>query len=157
MKDRRLPESVALMPHRADVVLLDEVTFASDARLRGRLVVRPGTAFSDAAGNLPGWVGPEIMAQAIAALSGRRSLLRHGRPAPIGLLLGVRSYAIEEGEFRCGETLQVEVVESSEDEEGLAVFDGSIFRGDTVVATGTLTVFQPPDDSFLDRECARDD
>jgi len=69
----------------------------------------------------------------------------------------VRSYAIEEGEFRCGETLQVEVVESSEDEEGLAVFDGSISRGDTVVATGTLTVFQPPDDSFLDRECARDD
>jgi predicted hotdog family 3-hydroxylacyl-ACP dehydratase len=157
MNESRLPEPVALLPHRADAMLLDEIICADVHRLQARLVVRPATAFSDAAGNLPGWVGPEIMAQAIAALSGRRSLLRHGRPAPIGLLLGVRSYAMAEGEFRCGETLQVQVVESSEDEEGRAVFDGSISRGDTVVATGTLTVFQPPDDSFLDRECARDD
>jgi len=51
----------------------------------------------------------------------------------------------------------VEVIESSEDEEGRAVFDGIIRRGGQVVASGTLTVFQPADDSFLDRECARDD
>jgi hypothetical protein len=37
------------------------------------------------------------------------------------------------------------------------VFDGTIRREGQVVASGTLTVFQPADDSFLDRECARDD
>lgn len=157
MNESRLPELVMLLQHRADAMLLDEIICADEHRLQARLVVRPETAFSDAAGSLPGWAGPEIMAQAVAALSGRRSLLRHGRPAAIGLLLGVRSYEVAEGEFRRGDTLQVEVVESSEDEEGRAVFDASISRGGTVVASGTLTVFQPPDDSFLDRECARND
>ena len=61
------------------------------------------------------------------------------------------------GDFICGETLDVEVIESSEDEEGMAVFDGSIRRSGEVLASGTLTVFQPADDTFLARECARDD
>jgi predicted hotdog family 3-hydroxylacyl-ACP dehydratase len=119
--------------------------------------VRAGTAFSDASGNLPGWIGPEIMAEAIAALSGYRSWKAKGRAAGIGLLLGVRGYTSTAGDFHPDEQLDVEVVESSEDEEGRAVFDGIIRRGGQIVASGKLTVFQPADDSFLDRECARDD
>jgi len=152
-----LPRPAALLPHRHDAVLLDVITLAEDDRLAASLVVRPGTAFSDASGNLPGWIGPEIMAEAISALSGYRSLNRHGHAAGIGLLLGVRGYTATAGEFRPGERLDVEVVESSEDEEGRAVFDGTIRREGQVVASGTLTVFQPADDSFLDRECERDD
>lgn len=157
MSHAPLPPPHALLPHRHDAVLLDVVTGADEHRLTASLVVRPGTAFSDASGNLPGWIGPEIMAEAIAALSGYRSLSARGRPAGIGLLLGVRGYTSTAGEFPPGERLDVEVVESSEDEEGRAVFDGIIRRGTEVVASGTLTVFQPADDSFLDRECARDD
>ena len=152
-----LPEPLALLPHRHDAVLLDEVTHAGDSRLAARLVVRPGTAFSDPSGNLPAWVGPEIMAQAVAALSGLRSLRSVGKPAPIGLLLGVRSYESSAGEFRCGESLLVEVIESSQDAQGWAVFDGRISRDGAVLASGTLTVLQPLDDSFLERECARND
>ena len=152
-----LPHPAALLPHGHDAVLLDEITLAEEDRLTASLVVRPGTAFSDAGGNLPGWVGPEIMAEAISALSSYRSLNRHGRAAGIGLLLGVRGYTATAGEFHPGARLDVEVVESSEDEEGRAVFDGIIRSGGRVVASGTLTVFQPADDSFLDRECARDD
>jgi predicted hotdog family 3-hydroxylacyl-ACP dehydratase len=95
------------------------------------------------------------MAQAVSAFSGLRSLRVRGQPAPIGLLLGIRSYRAIVGEFRCGEALRVEVTESSEDEDGMAVFDCRICRASDVVASGTLTVFQPPDDSFLERECAR--
>lgn len=152
-----LPRPAELLPHRLDAVLLDVITLAEDHRLAASLVVRSGTAFSDASGNLPGWVGPEIMAEAISALSGFRSLNRRGHAAGIGLLLGVRGYTATAGEFHLGDRLDVEVVESSEDEEGRAVFDGKIRRDGRVVATGTLTVFQPADDSFLDRECARDD
>lgn len=157
MSHASLPRPAELLPHRHDAVLLDLITLADEHRLAASLVVRPGTAFSDASGNLPGWIGPEIMAEAISALSGFRSLNRRGRAAGIGLLLGVRGYTATAGEFRPGEQLDVEVVESSEDEEGRAVFDGIIRRGGQVVASGTLTVFQPEDDSFLDRECARDD
>lgn len=157
MSHASLPRPAELLPHRHDAVLLDVVTGAEDHRLAASLVVRPGTAFSDASGNLPGWIGPEIMAEAISALSGYRSLKAHGHAAGIGLLLGVRGYTATAGEFRPGEQLDVEVIESSVDEEGRAVFDGIIRRGGQVVASGTLTVFQPEDDSFLDRECARDD
>lgn len=157
MTHASLPRPAELLPHRHDAVLLDVVTGAADHRLTASLVVRPGTAFSDASGNLPGWIGPEIMAEAISALSGYRSLKAHGHAAGIGLLLGVRGYTATAGEFRPGEQLDVEVIESSVDEEGRAVFDGIIRRGGQVVASGTLTVFQPEDDSFLDRECARDD
>jgi len=134
-------------------VLLDEVRSVSAHRLDASLLVRPGTAFSDASGCLPGWVGPEIMAQAIAALSGYRTLTAHGRPAAIGLLLGVRSYDTVVSEFRPGDTLTVEVIESSEDEEGRAVFDCKILCTNDVLASGTLTVFQPADNSFIEQEC----
>lgn len=144
------------VPHQADALLLDEITCVTPQGLEARLVVRPDTAFSDANGNLPSWVGPEIMAQAVSALSGRRSLEKTGRPAAIGLLLGVRNYEAPGGDFRVGDVLHVAVVESSE-EAGWAVFDGTISRSDEILASGTLTVFQPPDGAFLDAECARDD
>lgn len=144
------------VPHQFDALLLDEVTQVSPDVLEARLVVRRDTAFSDDAGNLPAWVGPEIMAQAVSALSGHRSLARTGRPAEIGLLLGVRSYVAARGDFVCGEELRVKVTESSE-EAGWAVFDCTISGSDGLLASGTLTVFQPPDGTFLAAECARDD
>lgn len=144
-----------LIPHGQDAVLLDEVTGAGDDWLEARLAVRPGTAFSDRCGNLPGWVGPEIMAQAISALSGYRSMRTAGKPASVGLLLGVRGYEVVAGGFRRGEELRVEVMRSSEEEDGRAVFDGRIVRDGRVVASGKLTVYQPADDSFLAEGCVQ--
>jgi predicted hotdog family 3-hydroxylacyl-ACP dehydratase len=153
----RLQDPCELLSHRKDALLLDEILHADDGRLEARLVVRPGTSFSDSAGNLPAWAGPEVMAQAVSALSGWRALRTRGHLPGIGLLLGIRSYAAPAGDFLRGETLDVEVIESSEDEEGMAVFEGRIRRSGEVLASGTLTVFQPADDTFLARECARDD
>jgi len=151
----QFPAPAELIRHRGDALLLDEISRGDDKRLQARVLVRPGTAYSDHAGHLPAWAGPEVMAQAISALSGLRSLRVCGESAPIGLLLGIRSYRAAVGEFHCGEALEVEVTESSEDEDGMAVFDCRICRAGEVVASGRLTVFQPADDSFLERECAR--
>jgi len=152
-----LPSPAAAIPHKDDAVLLDEIRHADGNRVTAVATVRPGTAFSDAAGNLPGWVGPEIMAQAVAVFSGCRSLRDRGESAEIGLLLGIRDYESAVAEFRIGDQLQIEVVRSSEDEEGRGVFDGSISMAGAVVASGTLTVFEPKDGSFLEAERARDD
>jgi len=152
-----LPSPAAAIPHKHDAVLLDEIRHADGNRVTAVATVRPGTAFSDAAGNLPGWVGPEIMAQAVAVFSGCRSLRDRGESAEIGLLLGIRDYESAVAEFRIGDQLQIEVVRSSEDEEGRGVFDGSISMAGAVVASGTLTVFEPKDGSFLEAERARDD
>ena len=150
-----LPSPAAAIPHKHDAVLLSEILYADGDRVTAVATVRPGTAFGDAGGNLPGWVGPEIMAQAVAAFSGCRSLRERGESAEIGLLLGIRDYESAVAEFRIGDQLQIEVVRSSEDEEGRGVFDCSMSMAGAVVAAGTLTVFEPRDGSFLDAERAR--
>lgn len=152
-----LPSPAAAIPHKHDAVLLDEIQHADGNRVTAVATVRPGTAFSDAAGNLPGWVGPEIMAQAVAAFSGCRSLRERGESAEIGLLLGIRDYESAVAEFHVGDELRIEVVRSSEDEEGRGVFDCSLSMAGAVVAVGTLTVFEPKDGAFLDAERARND
>jgi predicted hotdog family 3-hydroxylacyl-ACP dehydratase len=157
MSIESLPSPAAAIPHKHDAVLIDEIQHADGNRVTAVATVRPGTAFSDAAGNLPGWVGPEIMAQAVAAFSGCRSLRDRGESAEIGLLLGIRDYESAVAEFCVGDQLQIEVVRSSEDEEGRGVFDGSISIGGAVVAAGTLTVFEPRDGSFLEAERARNE
>jgi predicted hotdog family 3-hydroxylacyl-ACP dehydratase len=151
------PLPSALLHHSGEALLLDEIRCVEECRLEARLVVRPGTSFSDASGNLPSWAGPEIMAQAVAALSGYRSLRDSGNSAPIGLLLGVRSYQAVQQEFLVGESLDVEVVESLREDDGRAVVDCRISCAGEFVASGTLTVFQPPDGSFLAGESERDD
>ncbi len=152
-----MPLPSALLHHSGEALLLDEIRCVEESRLAARVVVRPGTSFSDASGNLPCWAGPEIMAQAVAALSGYRSLRDCGNSSAIGLLLGVRSYQAVQQEFLVGESLDVEVVESLREDDGRAVFDCRISRAGEFVAAGTLTVFQPPDGSFLAGESERDD
>ena len=152
-----LPSPAAAIPHKHDAVLLSEILYADGDRVTAVATVRPGTAFGDAGGNLPGWVGPEIMAQAVAAFSGCRSLRDRGESAEIGLLLGIRDYESVLTEFRVGDELRIEVVRSSEDEEGRGVFDCSMSMAGAVVAAGTLTVFEPKDGAFLDAERARND
>jgi len=157
MSTGSLPSPAAAIPHQHDALLISEILHADGDRVTAVATVRPGTAFSDAAGNLPGWVGPEIMAQAVAAFSGCRSLRERGESAEIGLLLGIRDYESLVAEFRVGDELRIEVMRSSEDEEGRGVFDCSMSMAGAVVATGTLTVFEPKDGAFLDAERARND
>jgi predicted hotdog family 3-hydroxylacyl-ACP dehydratase len=157
MSIESLPSPAAAIPHKHDAVLLSEILYADGDRVTAVATVRPGTAFGDAGGNLPGWVGPEIMAQAVAAFSGCRSLRDRGESAEIGLLLGIRDYESVLTEFRVGDELRIEVVRSSEDEEGRGVFDCSMSVAGAVVAAGTLTVFEPKDGAFLDAERARND
>jgi predicted hotdog family 3-hydroxylacyl-ACP dehydratase len=152
-----LPSPAAAIPHKHHAVLLSEILLADGDRLTAVATVRSGTAFSDAAGNLPGWIGPEIMAQAVAAFSGCRSLRERGESAEIGLLLGIRDYSSSTAEFRVGDRLQIEVIRSSEDEEGRGVFDCSIAMDGAAIAAGTLTVFEPKDGAFIEAERMRDD
>lgn len=144
--------AAALVPHRGSAVLIEKVREMGALRLVATMLVRPGTAFSDSWGSLPAWIAPEIMAQAIAAKSGLKSLRKNGRPASLGLLLGVRAFRSSVDAFRPGDSLEIEVTESLDDGEGRAVFDGTIRCDGKLVASGTLTVFQAEDDSVIERQ-----
>lgn len=144
-----MPGPEAVVPHRGDALLLDRIVAADDTHLEARLTVRRETAFSDPAGHLPGWVAPEIMAQAVAALAGCRSLRDRGYALPLGLLLGVRGLRLETGSFEPGQQIRVEVLCTSSDEEGRGVFDCQLRNDAGLLAAATLTAFQPSEPEVL--------
>ena len=147
-----LPDVSAVVPHRGDALLLDRIVAADASMLIASLRVRAGTAFSDEAGALPGWAAPEIMAQAVAAYAGCIAQRERRCKAELGLLLGVRDATTTVDAFRPGDELRVEVACSSSDDEGRGVFDCRLLdHAQRVVATATLTAFQPPNAEVLQR------
>ena len=130
-----------LLPHADDARLLDVVLGHDARRLDAGLVVRAGTAFSEADGSLMPWVGVEIMSQSVSAFA-TASADRDGDPR-IGLLLGVREYRCDVERFPPGARLVARVEESTRDEQRMAVFDCWLSEDGTVVAQGRLTVFEP--------------
>ena len=140
----------ALIPHVGNAILLDEIRETGQTdRLSASLTVRPGTAFSDTDESLPGWIGIEILAQAISAFATLRDGLPEGPPR-IGLLLGVREYRCFRDRFPVGIRLDVEIVESMSDSEALGVFDGTLTSGGVVVAEGIVSACRLADpEAFL--------
>lgn len=135
----------ALIPHAGNAVLLDEIrATGQDDRLCASLTVRPGTAFSDSDDSLPGWMGIEILAQVISALSTLRDR-RPADPAKIGLLLSVREYRCDADRFPVGMRLDAEVVEAMSDGRSLGVFDGTLRSAGVVVAKGIVTAYRLAD------------
>jgi len=135
------PDPAELVPHQGEALLLDQIDSVDAGGLVASLTVRTGSPYSLANGALAGWSGPEIMAQAVSAFA----TLHKGRPwsPKPGLLLGLRAHRCETSEFQSGARLAVEARESTRDAEGRAVFDCCIRADGKLLATGTLTVFQP--------------
>jgi predicted hotdog family 3-hydroxylacyl-ACP dehydratase len=144
-----MPAAETVIPHRGDALLIDRIVAMEGPRLEALLTVRAGTAFSDARGDLPAWIAPEIMAQAVAAYAGCRSLLERRQAMPMGLLLGVRELELAVNAFRVGEDVRVEVLCTSSDDAGRGVFDCELHTDSGVAAAATLTVFQPQDPAVL--------
>ena len=122
-----------LLPHRPPMLLLDGVD-GEGAHVR----VDPGAWYADAEGAMPGWIGLEVMAQAVAAHQGGK---RDGGAPRSGYLVGTRAYTSAPS-FPAGALLRVRVRLAEEDESGLCAFDCAILLHNAVVATATLKVMQ---------------
>jgi predicted hotdog family 3-hydroxylacyl-ACP dehydratase len=135
----------AWVPHRGTMSLLDSVAHVEDLAVEARVRVPANGPFNTDAG-VPAWVGIEYMAQAVAAWSGARA--RGGGGAPkIGYLLGSRRYEAAVPVFEVGAELRVLAQCELTAENGLGMFDCRIEHAGRVVASGRLSVFQPPDNS----------
>jgi predicted hotdog family 3-hydroxylacyl-ACP dehydratase len=93
---------------------------------------------------MPAWIGIELMAQTIAAHIGLLKR-RDGAPLKQGALLGTRSYRSTVPSFAANEILCVHATMSYRDASGLGAYDCRISRGDNVLATATIKVFEPGD------------
>ena len=136
------PEIEQLLPHAAPMLLIDRLLMADEhsARCSVRIGQRQ-QIFLDAEGNLPAWVGIELMAQTIAAWAGYQGWLRGEKPR-LGMLLGSRNYSATCPDFAFGSELEIEVEQLMTD-AGLSSFQCMIRCGGPVVAEARLSTLQP--------------
>lgn len=147
-----LPPVEGLIAHRGNMLLLDRLLHADNETCVAEYVPQADCWYSAADGDMPAWIGIELMAQTIAAYVG---LQKHasGLPPKQGVLLGTRSYKATVPSYAVGIALRVEARVSFRDESGLGAFECTICpagKPEEVLATSMLKVYEPEDfDAFM--------
>lgn len=131
-----------LLPHDPPMVLLDRIVSYADSTLVAEVDIGEDSMLCGD-GGVPGWVGIEYMAQAVAAHAGYQARLEDKEPK-IGYLLGTRVYKTSVPVFPIGATLTIHI-ESLFVDMGLGAFACRIDIGETV-ASATINVYQPNGD-----------
>ncbi len=140
-----------VVPHRGPMCLLDRVLECSGDDISAEVEIRADALFAGPEG-VPAWVGIEYMAQAVAAWAGCRARAA-GREPAIGFLLGSRRYEAFQPHFAIGRTLRVEAHREVLGDNGLGAFACRIVCAGQVLASATISVFEPPDPvAFLENE-----
>ena len=149
--DREIYRVGDVVPHQGAMCLLDEILDWDDDSIVVRLKVPDSGIFVDG-GGVPGWVGIEYMAQAVAAWAG--CVARHdGRLPKIGFLLGSRRYNCSRSIFPCGSELTIKARCELVGENGLGVFSCIIETDGEELASANVSVFQPADPlTYLENE-----
>lgn len=142
-----IPEIRALLPHAGPMVLLDRLVAADAESIIAEVLIRPNSLFCRADG-VGAWVGMEYMAQAIGAYSGYKASLR-GEPVRLGYLLGTRRYEARCPSFAVGALLRIHVRRVFQSENGLGSFECRIDGDGELLASASLTVYQPKDDDDI--------
>ena len=128
-----------LLPHGANMILLDRLLSYRENKSVALSTVRRTSKFFDGSG-VPAWAGLEYMAQTVAAHAGFEARLR-GQPPQIGFLLGTRRYECAAAEFPLDAELAV-TVEPLFAEQGLASFSCTIEHA-RVLARAVLNTYRP--------------
>lgn len=136
-----------LVPHSGAMSLVDEVLDTDGQTLRCALTVRDDGLFNDPelGGAVPGWVGVEYMAQAVAAHIGVFRRLAGAAPR-MGFLLGTRQYECNVASFQPGARLQLAVTQLMVSDLGLGTYDCRL-EGEGVLATANIIGFMPDNDA----------
>ncbi|MGY8812594.1 MAG: ApeP family dehydratase [Pseudomonadales bacterium] len=130
------------VPHADSMCLLDTLLEFNADHLYADICPRADDLFADAQG-IPGWVGIEWMAQAVAAWSGVQAV-EAGQPPAVGFLLGSRRYEAKVAYFALGEPVRIEVFLDFRADNGLGAFRGQLLdQQGQLLASGTLNVYQP--------------
>jgi predicted hotdog family 3-hydroxylacyl-ACP dehydratase len=132
----------SILPHRGTMLLLAGVESWDDEFLAAVAHVDPAAWYADTRGNMPAWIGIELMAQAIAAHVGLLST-RNGQPARPGVLLGSRKYEACVPAFEQSQPLRVEARELLRGAEGHGAYECTISAGGQRLANAIIKVYQP--------------
>lgn len=130
-------EFLRLIPHRAPMVLVDEVTQFGAEQIRARRTVRAGDPFVTAAG-LSDAALIECLAQTIAAGDAVFAKSKGGR-VRVGYLTGLTGVAIH-GQARIGDVIELEA-RCRKRMEGMGLFVARATVGDRLLVEGTFKLF----------------
>ncbi|MFG6177052.1 hypothetical protein ACGTN6_07395 [Halomonas sp. THAF12] len=131
-----------LVPHQGPMCLLDTLVEHGEEHLIATVTPRHDDLFATTDG-IPGWVGIEWLAQAVAAWSGDRAKAAGGNPR-IGFLLGSRRYRCQVEHFAFDQQIRVEVTLDYLADNGLAAFRGCVRDAEgQALAEAMLNVFEP--------------
>lgn len=147
-----LPQAIAIeeiLPHRGSMLLLDRVLDFDAESATAEYTPRSDAWYADSAGNMPAWIGIELMAQAVAAHVGLLKRCSGALPKQ-GALLGTRRYSSAQPAFSAGKPLLMRTKMIYRDASGLGAYDCSIMVDGREVAGAILKVFEPDNfQSFL--------
>ncbi|MEH6566669.1 MAG: hotdog family protein [Halopseudomonas sp.] len=130
------------VPHAQGMCLLDTLLEYNTDHLYAEVCPQADDLFASD-GGIPGWVGIEWMAQAVAAWSGVQAVAAGASPA-VGFLLGARRYEARVAHFALGQPVRVEVFLDFRADNGLGAFRGQLLDAQgELLASGTLNVYQP--------------
>uniref|UniRef100_C6BLJ6 Beta-hydroxyacyl-(Acyl-carrier-protein) dehydratase FabA/FabZ n=2 Tax=Ralstonia pickettii TaxID=329 RepID=C6BLJ6_RALP1 len=140
----------SILPHRGSMLLLSRVDTWDEESIAAAADLDPAAWYADANGNMPAWIGIELMAQAIAAHVGLLSM-REGKPARPGVLLGSRKYETSVPTFPPVQPLRVEARELLRSAEGHGAYACTISTAGQNLATAVIKVYQPTDfEAFIE-------
>lgn len=140
----RLPVPASdIIPHRGAMLLIDSLEASENGAGSARTTLPATCLTTGDDGVIDRLTLVELVAQTYAAVVGWE-MIRAGHDFPIGYLVGVQKFACA-APARAGETLTVNV-ETVGEFEGFAIVEGTVLRGETVLATAKIKLWVPPED-----------
>lgn len=144
MHEKKFWPIEALIPHRGEMILIDALIDYSDNSVDVSCTPKAEGLLIEEQQRMPGWVGIELMAQAIATFAGVSARLRGDEPK-VGFLLGTRAYTSHVDHFPVGQGFMIRATQLYLDEGGLGAFECRIFHDSEMLAEATVNVFEPKD------------
>lgn len=139
-----LPPIEDLIPHRGTMLMIDRAVAFDGQAATSEYVPRADAWYADDRGNMPAWIGIELMAQTIAVHVALKKRSEGIAPAP-GTLVGTRRYAASATAFAADAPLRIEAKLVFHDTSGLGAYDCVISTAGQELASATLKVFEPAD------------
>jgi len=132
-----------LIPHEFPVCQIDRVIACEPKAGTAETEILPDNIFIEEGNTVNPLATLEMIAQSFAAVKSYNDLLS-GKPIKRGFLVGSRSITFKE-RITTGDRLTIRV-ETVGDFSGFGVVAGKVFRGDILVAEGTIKVWMSETD-----------
>lgn len=135
-----------IIPHRDSMLLIHELVQARGGNGTATTRIGDGHIAVDRSGTLDPLVFVELTAQTYAVVKGWE-IMQDGGEFPIGFLVGVQKSDVL-GQAHVGDEVAIHV-ETAGEFEGFAVVEGTVRRGDEILAELKIKLWVPTDDAEL--------